>query len=194
MNEDILKKMFKGSSEEQVSIDDALRQLAFQGRMETIEIHKPVNILAPGDKKLSGRVIRAISLGFVDMDYDGVSIRFDILYDPFDRVFYCKEVLPARKLIYETIQPGTLLVFRFNNNGIPALFVVKDKNGQAIKIDEDLRTDLMSKFKEALIGIYVEAELAGEEDIDIWKRFISYFELEEDVKKTLEAMKKLRGS
>ncbi len=194
MNEDILKKMFEGSSEEQVSIDDALRQLAFQGKMETIETRKPVNILAPGDKKFSGRVIRAISLGFVDMDCDGVSIRFDILYDPFDRVFYCKQVLPAKKLIYETIQPGTFLVFRFNNNGIPALFVVKDKNRQVIKIDEDLRTDLMSKFKEALIGIYVEAELAEEKDIDIWKRFISYFELEESVKKTLEVMKKLMGS
>lgn len=194
MNEDILKKMFEGSSEEQVSIDDALRQLAFQGKMEIIETHKLVNILAPGDKKLSGRVIRAISLGFVDMDCDGVSISFDILYDPFDRVFYFKQVLPAKKLIYETIQPGTFLVFRFNNNGIPTLFVLKDKNGQAIKIDEDLRTDLMSKFKEALIGIYVEAELAGEEDIDIWKRFISYFELEEYVEKTLEVMKKLRGS
>lgn len=190
MSDDILKKMFEDFTEQELSVDEVLRQLSFQGKIELLEARQPVNMLVPGDKALSGKVMRLVFLDTADIDFQGVSARFAFLYDPFESIFYCKKVLPSRIMLYEAIPKGSLLVYRFNSDGIPAHFVIKDNGGSIIKIDHNLREELMSKFKKALVGVYVDAELAGGENI--WKPFISYFGLEKDAKETIELMKKLK--
>ncbi len=190
MSDDMLKRIFEDPIEQELSVDEVLRQLSFQGKMELLEARQLVNMLVPGDKALSGKVMRLVFLDTADIDFQGVSARFAFLYNPFESMFYCKKVLPSRIMLYEAIPKGSLLVYRFNSDGIPTHFVIKDNGGFIIEIDHNLREELMLKFKKALLGVYVDAELVGGENI--WKPFISYFRLDGEAEETIKLMNKLK--
>ncbi len=174
-------KMFENAQAEEITVEDVIKQLFQEGKPEIVLSQVPLQVLIPGSPSWKDKTIKTVFMDTFDAKMRNEVIQVAILYDVEKKCYYVKQVLPSRKLIYRGLPKGALLMLKFGIDAMPTHMVIKDKAGNIISVDEHTLDEIYKAFRETLVGVWIELELRGVENI--WTGLLETLGLLEEAEK-----------